>query len=354
LNIAGVSDADAALLAISILLQGDGDETALSVLLTEIAGDMESDGEWNDSAARAELVDWAMAADAQRMLAKFRSNVEGWHLSPAVPQFEKFIRNFWVNEKYGACKAENEGELVEVDYHQKWSTIVRCTQGEWSIRSLYDERDGQYYQVVKIGNQTWMAENLNYAAEGSYCYADSAVYCDKYGRLYNWATAMGVPADAECLGGAASCGLPDINQGVCPNGWHVATDGDWDTLIKTVAELLGTTDQKTTPLMAKGFDCWPNATNDFSFNLLPAGYRYGNESYTGYYYSDALSSANVLAGTEKSYQTDCPSHISCPPIGYGGQGYNFYSNTTYRSYMTMNFLMQYYSVRCVQDDPAAP
>ena len=354
LNVFGNTDADAALLAISILLQGDGDETALSVLLTEIADDMESDGKWDDSQARAELVDWAMVMDAQRMLAKFRSNVESWNLSPAVPQFEKFIRNFWVNEKYGACKAENEGELVEVDYHQKWSTIVRCTQGEWSIRSLYDERDGQYYQVVKIGNQTWMAENLNYAAEGSYCYADSAVYCDKYGRLYNWATAVGVAADAECVDWGVSCELPDVNQGACPNGWHVATAGEWNTLIKTVAELLGTTDQKTTPLMAKGFDCWPNATNDFSFNLLPAGRRYGDEKYTDYHYDNVLNGAYMWTGSEDSYYTDCPSHVSCPPVAYGVMGYGFNSNSNYIGYGTSTNLMDYYSVRCVQDAPAAP
>ena len=354
MDVFGASDADAALLAISILLQGDRTESELMALLSEISTDIAEDGKWDDLQVKTELVDWAMMMDAQRMLAKFRSNVEGWNLSPAVPQFEKFIRNFWVNEKYGACKAENEGELVEVDYHQKWSTIVRCTQGEWSIRSLYDDRDGQYYQVVKIGNQAWMAENLNYAAEGSYFYADSATYCDKYGRLYNWATAVGVAADAECVDWGVSCELPDVNQGACPNGWHVATAGEWNTLIKTVAKLLGTSDQKTTPLMAKGFDCWPNATNDFSFNLLPAGRRYGDEKYTDYHYDNVLNGAYMWTGSEDSYYTDCPSHVSCPPVAYGVMGYGFNSNSNYIGYGTSTNLMDYYSVRCVQDDPAAP
>jgi len=37
-----------------------------------------------------------------------------------------------------------------------------------------------------------MAENLNFEAEGSRCYNDSIAYCKKYGRLYNWETAMEV------------------------------------------------------------------------------------------------------------------------------------------------------------------
>ena len=56
---------------------------------------------------------------------------------------------------------------------------------------LTDERDGQTYKIVKIGDQTWMAENLNYKTESSFCYNDSTEYCETYGRLYTWAAAVG-------------------------------------------------------------------------------------------------------------------------------------------------------------------
>ena len=113
LNIAGASDEDAALLAFSIILQGDRSESELSELLTKIATDMEKDGTWDDSASRASMADWAAHVDSTDGFAKIRRNVENWKLSSAVPHFEKYIQKFWTTE-YGIveCSEANVGAVV--------------------------------------------------------------------------------------------------------------------------------------------------------------------------------------------------------------------------------------------------
>ena len=108
LDVFGKTDADAALLAISVLLQGDGSETDLSVLLTEISDDLASDGKWDgpgSDSLKAKIADWAVMADGQGRLRDFRSNVKGWNLSKnEPPAFEKLVRNFVsIETKLGKC-----------------------------------------------------------------------------------------------------------------------------------------------------------------------------------------------------------------------------------------------------------
>ena len=124
-----------------------------------------------------------------------------------------------------------------------------------------DKRDGKVYATTKIGKQVWMAENLNYATDSSYCYQDDPANCAKYGRLYTWDAAMKA----------------------CPTGWHLPTREEWNELEETLGENVGT------KLKSKEM----GGTDAFGFNALPADGRGGN----GAFFSIG-SNARFWAATE--------------------------------------------------------
>ena len=162
LNIAGASDEDAALLAFSIILQGDRSESELSELLTKIATDMEKDGTWDDSVSRASMADWTALVDSADGFAKIRRNVENWKLSSAVPHFEKYIQKFWTAE-YGIeeCSETNVGVVVADNRasNDSWERRYIClesglwrfaTDAEKDMYLWHDTTDG----AIKPGNVT--------------------------------------------------------------------------------------------------------------------------------------------------------------------------------------------------------
>jgi uncharacterized protein (TIGR02145 family) len=140
----------------------------------------------------------------------------------------------------------------------------------WNGEPLVDSRDGKTYKTMQIGDQLWMAENLNYNADSSYCYKDEESNCSKYGRLYEWPTAVALP-DSLCGWGARSdCPLPEgFVQGVCPSGWHLPTKAEFEKLLSMVGGFLyAGTELKST----EGWTEDGNGTDAYSFSALPAGY----------------------------------------------------------------------------------
>lgn len=166
--------------------------------------------------------------------------------------------------------------------------VIECTtlSGEVSYGILYDMRDGQEYQGVRIGDQVWMAENLAYLPAVSpsnigsnsdqlyyvydYYWIDTiaAKATDNYklyGVLYNWPAAMD--------GAASSNANPSGVQGVCPCGWHLPSDAEWTELI----DYLGGVDVAAGPLKEIGYEHWwrsnRGAYNSTGFTALPGGFR---------------------------------------------------------------------------------
>ena len=126
LNIAGSTEGDAALLAFSVMLQGDRDVARLSVLLTNISADMEKDGVWNDTTMRDSIADWAEKTDATGRLDTIRSHVESWGLSAKVPNFEKYVRHFWTTAYgLGECGKNNLGKIVAANTKRLENSLER-------------------------------------------------------------------------------------------------------------------------------------------------------------------------------------------------------------------------------------
>jgi uncharacterized protein (TIGR02145 family) len=122
-----------------------------------------------------------------------------------------------------------------------------------------DSRDGKTYKTVKIGTAVWMAENLNFAADGSKCYENNDVNCAKYGRFYDWATALKA----------------------CPAGFHLPSDDEWTALVNYT----GGEDKAGKKLKsAAGWNEDGNGTNDYGWSALPGGYgdSDGNFSIAGF------------------------------------------------------------------------
>jgi uncharacterized protein (TIGR02145 family) len=200
-----------------------------------------------------------------------------------------------------------------------------------------DARDGKVYKTVKIGEQVWMAENLNYEASGSKCYNNKLANCKKYGRLYDWKTAITA----------------------CPNGWHLPTNDEWDILYRYADGTSGTEnpcypnnvylpslgrfscdtypyDSKTAGKLLKAISGWNNdkgksgnGTDVYGFSALPGGIgdpygAFSSVGNRGYWYSANERAIGLPYARIMLYNTDDAVY------NYGSQSFSI-------------------SVRCLQD-----
>ena len=196
---------------------------------------------------------------------------------------------------------------------------------EVTTGTMTDSRDGQTYKTVTIGTQTWMAENLNYAytdvpyKQGNYtsdstswCYKDDANNCSKYGRLYTWAAAMDSvgtwSTNGKGCGYGTTCSPTYPVRGVCPEGWHLPTEAEFETLFTAVGgeSIAGQKLKSTT-----GWTTYSGITNEdaFAFSALPAGLRYyyggyGNEGDNAYFWSSTEDDSRYADSMRLYYSID--------------------------------------------------
>jgi uncharacterized protein (TIGR02145 family) len=147
------------------------------------------------------------------------------------------------------------------------------------------------YKTKKIGNQTWMAENLDYAVEGSKCYGDDPENCDKYGRLYDWATAMALPT--SCNSSLCVLQINAKHRGVCPAGWHIPSDDEWKILMNSIGgSSMAGKHLKTTIGWGNNGGQNGNGLDTYGFTALPGGFGrsdggFGHVGYTGRWWSSS-------------------------------------------------------------------
>jgi uncharacterized protein (TIGR02145 family) len=163
------------------------------------------------------------------------------------------------------------------------------TSGGGAAATLTDPRNGRTYKTVKIGNQTWMAENLNFQTpSGSWCYSNDNSKCQQYGRLYDWKTATG---------GKTSIKANPIDvQGVCPAGWHLPSSPEWTELAKAAGGTGTQGDVGIAGERLKAKNGWymnGNGTDNYGFSALPGGWRDSTGIFKGdRMYGDWWTSSN--------------------------------------------------------------
>jgi uncharacterized protein (TIGR02145 family) len=305
LNIFEGGDGNAALLAVSVMMQAETDDAGLAKRMDKFTDSFAETGLWKDSTAKATIADWAADAIAGNGLDSIRKNIEAWDIGDTVAAFEKYITAEFPDTLILSSDSLPSSSSTPVEDLSS-SSAKAGSEYDATANTLKDLRDGKVYKTVKISSQVWMAENLDYETEKSYCYNDSSKYCDKYGRLYTWATAV----DA------------------CPTGWHLPASAEFDTLFKAVgSQMVAGNRLKAT----SGWKTNINLGDEYGFSALPAGSRY----FDGTYNSEGTN-ADFWSSTEDNG---------------GSNAYAMYlKSDDAEAFLTAQSRNLGKSVRCIKDD----
>jgi len=244
----------------------------------------------------APLAFWACGGDSGTSAKGDESSssvVEGSSSSSVIPSSSSAVIPSGGSagvEGSSSSVASSSSEVVQlIPYTTECPSGKTCTYAptaqlnpDITYGELLDTRDNQVYKTVTIGTQIWMAQNLNYAYNeptssddsSSFCYDNSADSCAKYGRLYLWSAAMDSVAKFSDAGKGcgvdATCRPSGTVRGVCPEGWHLPSDGEWNTLFSTVG---GDSTAGTKLKSTSGWNGSGNGTDSYGFGVLPAGRR---------------------------------------------------------------------------------
>ena len=230
------------------------------------------------------------------------------------------------------------------------SSVTIASSSSWwlplnaqvSYGTMTDPRDNKTYATIELNGYTVMAQNLNYGTQingmlatdnqsndgvvEKFCYNDSALYCERYGGLYQWAEALALPSSCNTESCADQVDTVGFHQGICPKGWHLPWREEW----KDVHGIYSAEHLKSIKYWYQG----GGGSNSTGFTFLPAGYRrefeagdgYNNLSEVGIMWYVAINANNSLGYKVRMTASD---------DGVPTQSY---------SYKTLGA-----SIRCIQD-----
>jgi uncharacterized protein (TIGR02145 family) len=195
--------------------------------------------------------------------------------------------------------------------------------------------EGEIYNTVVIGTQTWMARNLNYNASDSRCYDNQDSNCVKYGKLYDWTTAMALPS--ICNISSCSGQIQQKHKGICPSGWHIPSKNDWEILLKFINPECSLNAHN---VMCENAGIKLKATSGWGSYVTPATDKYGFSALPGGIYSSGGTKFSNIGYWGWWWSTGEESIDNAYSLGMGS---NIYTNGSI--YTKKDFL----SVRCVKD-----
>jgi uncharacterized protein (TIGR02145 family) len=215
-----------------------------------------------------------------------------WSDLPDSVFSDAYGRNYWwTATEHNAGSAKDMGIFsgyygaLSDNFNKRSGFSVRCVMdgkepGREPVKTadiFHDMRDGKKYRTVTLGGQTWMARNLDYhTSSGSKCYDNENSNCAKYGRLYDWGTAMTA----------------------CPPGWHLPASSEWDELVGWIEFTGGGNAGDKLKAVSDWRSSWGgyyNATDDYGFSALPGGASNADDDqsfnigYHGYWWTATLS-----------------------------------------------------------------
>ncbi|GBU26271.1 hypothetical protein R83H12_02967 [Fibrobacteria bacterium R8-3-H12] len=213
---------------------------------------------------------------------------------------------WWSSTEYDASYAyfrkmsNNYADVYKYHFNKRYLLSVRCLKDSSSVPTQTGvipgspvTYDGETYETVVIGTQTWFKRNLNYAVAGSKCGdvsgrlsdANTAT-CATYGRLYDWSTAMALPD--SCNYSTCALLVNAKHRGICPSGWHLPSIEEWGALMKFVNPscyaFSSCAGAGTKLKAASGWNSYsgvPAGTDNYGFSALPGGHGYYNIDYVG-------------------------------------------------------------------------